>query len=40
MDYWLGLLHELIPTVVEKAVASESHSEGAPRLPDRALGLG
>lgn len=28
MDYWLGVLQEQIPTVVEKAVASESNSEG------------
>ena len=29
MEYWLGVLQAQIPTVMEKAVASEAHSKGA-----------
>ena len=30
MDYWLGVLGAQIPTVVEKAMASEGATSGAP----------
>ena len=29
MEYWLGVLQAQIPTVMEKAIASESHTKGA-----------
>ena len=28
MDYWLGVLQAQIPTVMEKAIASENHTKG------------
>lgn len=33
MDYWLGVLGAQIPTVVEKAMASEGATSGAPSPP-------
>ncbi len=30
MEYWLGVLQAQIPTVMEKAIASEDHSKGTP----------
>ena len=33
MEYWLGVLQAQIPTVMEKAIASENHAKGA-RQPD------
>ena len=42
MDYWLGVLGAQIPTVVEKAMASEGATSGAPFPPPgrpRMLGL-
>jgi hypothetical protein len=29
MEYWLGVLQAQIPTVMEKAIASENHTKGA-----------
>ena len=28
MEYWLGVLQAQIPTVMEKAIASENHTKG------------
>lgn len=33
MEYWLGVLQDQIPTVCEKAVASDGGSKGATRPP-------
>ena len=35
MVYWLGVLGAQIPTVVEKAMASEGATSGAPCLQTR-----